>query len=183
MIRSILALAVCLMLTACWKSDQRFFDSGDWARLDLSGVYEVASLENDNPPRYATLASRPDGLIEISAGWADDGDKPTLLGLVPITGGSGTVFLGVDRSTPGDGDIYYLARLTGDGDLGFYYPVCEATPAGEGLVVENGDTCTFTSEAALMRAALEADRFLTSKHIVAVTPFLGFSKSDEASGE
>ena len=179
MLRMIVALGLSLLLAGCWTSEKRFFNSGDWARLDLSGEYDVARITTSDGAHRARFATRPDGLIEITPLDAEDGDdEPTLLGLVPITGGSGSLFLAMDR-TPGTGnDVYYLASLSDDGDLGFYYPVCEHTPRIEGLVVTGDSTCTFTTEDALMQAALEAERFLAAPHIVAVAPFLSFSKSD-----
>lgn len=173
-----MALGLSLMLAGCWTSDQRLFDTGDWARLDFSGEYEVASITNSNMPRRAIITSLPDGLIEIAAaGGLDRDEEPTLIGLVRIEGGSGSGFIAVDRTTSGGKDLYYLASLSDEGDLGFYFPVCEATPAIEGLVVsEGGNTCTFTSKAALMKSALEAERFLAARHIVVVSPFLMFSK-------
>jgi hypothetical protein len=184
MLRAIIALGLGLALAGCWTSEQRLFDPGDWAKLGLSGEYEVASITSGDTPRRAIFTTLPDGLVEIArVGGLDRDENPTMLGLVPIEGGSGSGFIAVDRTTAGDSDIYYLASLDDDGDLGFYFPVCEATPAIEGMVVTGGSTCTFSSRQALMKAALEAERFLSTRHIVAVTPFLTFSKVEKVSGD
>jgi hypothetical protein len=183
MLRAIIALGLSLVLAGCWTSDRRLFDTGDWAKLDLSGEYEVASITSSDGPRRAIFTTRPDGLVVIApVGGVDDDEDPTVLGLVPIEGGSGTGFIAVDRATAGDSDLYYLASLD-DGDLGFYFPACEATPAIEGMVVTGESTCTFSSRQALMKAALEAERFLSTRHIVAITPFLRFSRVEEAEGD
>jgi len=39
--------------------------------------------------------------------------------------------------------------------------------------------CKFSTKDALMKAALEAEKFLSAKHIVAVTPFVGLERDDE----
>ena len=183
MLRAFLAVIACLCLSACWESDTRFFGSGDWAKLDLTGEYDVAGLsDSEDRPRHATLTSRPDGLIEFTPLPAGN-DKPTLMGLVPITGGSGHYFLAMDRTSDGEGDTYYLAELSENGGLAFYFPDCDGTSPMDGMAVNDTfgstKTCTFTSAEALMKAALEAERFLAAPHIVAVAPFLQFSKSGQ----
>jgi len=188
MVRALLAVIACLCLTGCWQSETRFFGPDDWARLGLSGEYNVAGIsDSDNPPRHATLTSRPDGLVEFVPHGAGE-DKPTLLGLVAITGGSGRYFIAMDRTNDGNGDTYYLAELSSSGGLAFYYPDCDGTPPIDGLVVETSTfsaskTCTFTTEEAVMTAALEAERFLSTPHIVGVAPFLAFSKAGQDSDD
>ena len=113
-----------------------------------------------------------------------------MMGFGPIAGGSGKYFLAVDRSPSGavggDGDMYYIANLTSDG-VAFYFPDCDGTLPIEGMVVETstiseGRTCTFKSRSSLMKAALDAERFLLTPHIVAVAPFVAFSKADPDDG-
>src|SRR5690606_14957919 len=85
-------------------------------------------------------------------------------------------FLMVDRSDKAsEGDIYLVAHLSEDGALAFYWPDCDGTPAGHGLAIEQDalsrlTVCAFSTRTALMRAGLEAERFLSAKHIVAVAP-------------
>ena len=217
MIRSLLVIAVSLLLAGCWTSDQRFFDTGDWAHLDLSGEYEVAAIADGDGPRRATLVSRPDGLIELTPVPQGE-DMPTLMGLVPIAGGSGHFFLAVDRTNAGDDETYYIAELSDEGGLAFYFPECDGTSPIEGMTKaplfvleeanEDGDTptldqapvihnaeasspngstgnqvCKFLTRDALMAAGLEAEHFLSAHHVVAVTPFLAFSKRDGDSSD
>lgn len=187
MLRFVLAVIACVMLSACWQSEERFFDASDWARLNFSGEYDVASITDTNGPRSATLVSRPDGLIELQPQPADD-EMPTLIGLVPITGGSGDYFLAMDRSSEGDSDTYYIAKVSNDVSLAFFFPDCNGTSAIEGMTAQASGfsetkTCTFTNEQALMKAALEAEKFLSAHHIMVVAPFLAFSRADDENAD
>jgi hypothetical protein len=53
----------------------------------------------------------------------------------------------------------------------------------DGLKVANDsivdDVCNFSSRATLMKAGLEAERFLSAPHIVAVTPLGRIAPTDE----
>jgi hypothetical protein len=186
-------MMACLGLCGCWVSDTRFFDSGDWAMLRLAGDYDVAQLSDGSSPEAldrATITPRPDGLVEFMPQTRVARATPTVFGFVPIAGGSGQYFLAVDRSTADydddDGDMYYIAKVTADG-VAFFFPDCDGTPRQAGMAVEadgftEGKTCTFTSEEALMKAALEAERFIAAPHIVGLSPFLAFSKHQEGGG-
>jgi len=185
MLRAILAVIACLCLCSCWVSDTRFFGSDDWAKTSFSGEYDVLSTTDSDAPHHATLTTRADGLIELDR--HDPEDEPTLIGLVPIAGGSGKLFLAVDRTHETDSDMYYLAAISDRDELAFYYPSCEGTPPREGLLKEGSGlvstTCTFATEEALMAAALDAEHFLSEPHIVALAPFLAFSKPDQVSDD
>jgi hypothetical protein len=191
-LRALLAAIACLCLTACWVSDTRFFGSGDWAKLDLSGDYDVARITDNDEPDLATLTPRPDGLVEFMPQSQVARGTPTLFGFVSIAGGSGRYFLAVDRSSAeielNDGDMYYIAELTNDGGMAFYFPDCDGTPPTDGMVAEASEfneakTCTFSNREALMEAALAAERFLSTDHIVTVAPFMAFSKVDSQNDE
>jgi len=174
--RVILALVACLSLAGCWVSEQRLFGAGDWAHLELDGRYKSENANGD-PQASVVLHSRPDGLVEGTSESLDDGTTElSVFGFVRIEDGSGQYFLMVDRTKDNDsGDIYFIARLNPGGTLEIYWPDCGGTPARSGMAVESGglgdtDVCTFSSKEALMSAALEAERFLSAKHIVEVSP-------------
>lgn len=195
MIRAILVVIGCVLLAGCWVSE-RFFHDGDWARLDLDGRYTSEDANGDEQARV-TLQTRRSGLIDSTSVGIEDGKKEHgILGLVPITGGSGRYFLMVDRTDEtGDGDFYMIARIAervqspagDDRDaIELFWPDCEGTPAADGLKIEEesfaGFVCTFSSEAALMKAALEAERFLSAPHIVTIQP-MGKLVPDDDSAE
>jgi hypothetical protein len=200
MLRAILVVIACISLSACsgWMSDERLFEDGDWAQLNLNGPYKDQSAAADDMTKRVTLRTRPDGIIE---GTGRDPSDGFVIGLVPIRGGSGDFFLMVDRSDPSrEGDDYYIARLIGGGTLAFYLPDCSGTSPVEGMekvsgreeqepAIADGDApaieerptppdraddsveCKFSTKDALMAAGLEAERFLATKHVVAVAPF------------
>jgi hypothetical protein len=176
MLRTVLAVIACLMLTGCWMSDQRLFGPGDWAHLDFNGPYASVYASSDTTAQV-TFATRPDGLIEGTGVSAEDGStEETTMGLVPIRGGSGEYFLVVDPTGEDEGgDIYFIARLTEGPGLELYWPDCGGTTLVTGMVVERStlaetEICTFSSRESLMTAALEAERFLAARHVVAVAP-------------
>jgi hypothetical protein len=176
MTRAILAVIGCVLLAGCWVSEQRLFHDGDWAHLDLASKY-TSEDANGSDQAHVVLQARPNGLIEsTSVGVANGETEHSVLGFVAIEGGSGRYFLLVDRSDPsGDGDFYLIAHLTDEAAIELYWPDCNGTPPIEGVTVERDDfldeaVCAFSTKAALMRAGLEAERFLSAKHIVAVQP-------------
>ena len=65
MLRAILALALGLLLSGCWASEKQFFDSGDWANLELDGKYLLETAGEGNGGRLVTVTTRPDGLVAI----------------------------------------------------------------------------------------------------------------------
>lgn len=181
MLRAVLAVIACISLAGCWGSDERIFHDGDWAHLDLAGSYKSVDANGDEQASVI-LKTRPDGLIEgTSLDFA-------VIGFVRIEGGSGRYFLAVDRSDESaEGDIYLIARLTDDGALEFYWPDCGGTPPMDGLTITHEDfidatICAFSTRAALMRAGLEAERFLSAPHIVMVQP-MGKLVPDDDSAE
>jgi|SRR5690606_6341769 hypothetical protein len=174
--RTLMAAGLALLLAACWQSEARIFDRGDWANLGLEGNYTSFDANGDEQARVV-LRTRPGGLVDSSSTDLDNGKvERSVLGFVRIEGGSGRYFLAVDRSDEGgEGDLYLIAHLTEDGAIAIYWPECAGTPPVEGLVIERDglteiDVCTFSSRSALMEAGLEAERFLSAKHIVAVSP-------------
>ena len=183
MLRAVTSLALAVLLAACWGSDERFFGPGDWAKLEFDGAYRIEALdEDDDAPRSVTMRVLPDGLIEIVPR-AGRGEKLTL-GLVGIPGGSGGFFLAVDRSAPanGTGDLYVMAKVTAN-SLELYFPDCLGTPPIPGMDKSEGlagEACGSQNEAALFEAARLAERFLSERHIVAVSPFTRFEKIDPA---
>lgn len=184
MLRALLIVIACSCLSGCWVSEKRFFGSEEWARLDLAGTYAVKSAAGFDAPETVTLALREDGRLDTVRADGQAGlDEIEPLGLVAIPGGSGRFFLAVDQS--GEVDYYYIAHLALDGGLAFYLPDCSGTPARNDLVIEEeskgGLTCVFASEEALLEAALEAERFLSARHIVAVSPVYSLERmADEA---
>jgi hypothetical protein len=196
--RNVLAAIACLCLSACsdWVSDERLFGSGDWAHLDLNGHYSNQAAADDDAMKRVILKTRPDGMIE---GIGPDPDDGFVIGLVPISNGSGNFFLMVDRSDAEEqGDGYYIARLIGGDTLAFYLPDCRGTSPVEGMVkvsqreepatpdgevpaiapspvppedADDSVKCKFSTKDALMAAGLEAERFLAAPHIIAVAPF------------
>ncbi len=182
MLRAVLVLFACVTLGGCWVSEQGLFGSADWARPDIAGEYEIESpTDFGGPGRRVTIASRADGLFEIvSQGWGDRGED-LVMGLVPIPRGSGRFYLVVDLSTSNeDATFYYIARLAPGGDLALYYPDCSGTSPRDGLEIDEGGKggpfCGFSSREALLGAALEAERFLAAKHIVAVQPMYSLNR-------
>jgi hypothetical protein len=176
MLRTVLAVIACLMLTGCWMSDQRLFGPDDWAQLDFNGRYSSENASGDTTASVI-FTTRPDGLIDGTEVRAEDGStEESTMGLVPIRDGSGEYFLVVDGTDKDeDGDIYLIARLTEGPGLELYWPDCGGTTPVAGMVVERSmfaetETCTFSSREALMTAALEAERFLSARHVVAIAP-------------
>ncbi len=154
---------------------------------------------------HATLTTRPDGLLQGTGEGPDDG---FVIGLVPIDGGSGDYFLMVDRSDEtAQGDQYFIAHQFGRG-FAFFFPDCEGTPAIDGMrkvrimepAVEAGEddisasddaatpdeysddphVCKFDTKEALMKAGLNAERFLSARHAVEVAPFATITPDEES---
>jgi hypothetical protein len=186
MLRSLLALFACLSLAGCWVSDHRIFGPGDWAHLPLAGKY-ISQDASGRDTAHVTLSVRPDGVIEGTGVNLADG-SPDNSAVALIEGGSGRYFLAVDRSSEDDsGDIYLIAHLTDDNGLDVFWPDCEGTPPTEGLAITHeklidATVCTFSTRAALMRAGLEAEKFLSARHVVAIAPF-GRLVPDDGDGE
>ena len=188
MLRALLAAIACLALTGCWVSDHRLFGDADWGHVNLSGKYKRENANGDDEASVV-LHTLANGLIEGTATDANDGKTERMaMGLVPIAGGSGRYFLAVDRSDRKDtGDIYFIAHLTDDKGLEIYWPDCEGTAAGQGIERSKDNltdmmVCTFSTKAALMGAALQAEKFLSAKHVIAVAPF-GRLVPDDGSDE
>ena len=222
MLRAAVPLLACLLLGACsgWVSDERLFGDSDWAHLNINGRYK-STVSGDESDDRMILKSRPDGLIEGHS--TDRHDKSrTLIGLVPIRGGSGDYFLSVDRSNDDEkGDEYFIVRVSDGKTLEYFIPDCDATPQVEGMTKVHDDrgfkqeaegldddasgatraaspaatataapqpepqspsddklVCKFATKDALMAAGLEAEKFLSAKHIVELTPFLGLAPDD-----
>ena len=186
MLRALLAIVACLCLSGCWVSDKRFFGSDDWAILDIDGIYTVPDDDEEKPPVEVKLTTRSDGLVELRRLALPESDI-AVFGLVPIKDGSGEYFLMVDRSAapevgrPDEGDLYYLVEYAA-GSFEIYAPNCVGTPPirgmrlGEGL---SGQSCVFETEAALMEAALIAERFLSTPQIVQIEPGMRLLRKDE----
>jgi hypothetical protein len=218
--KAFLQILACLSLTGCagWTSDERLFGTGDWAHLGLNGAYQLEFVGNDTK-QHTILTTRADGLIESSdSGITDDPTQWSLIGLVPITAGSGNFFLMVNRSDPtAERDNYFIAQLYDGKSLAFYMPDCRGTPATDGMTKESNlqpaepgevyeigtdpppqttvaaaheaepasaprepgnEVCKFTTKEALMKAGLEAERFLSMDHIVATAPMVTLSPDD-----
>jgi hypothetical protein len=107
-----------------------------------------------------------------------------------------------------EGDQYFVAQLYDRNALAFYMPDCRGTPAIDGMTKESGlvsadpdevvvgtdpppvevpalpprkpdeNLCKFTSKSALMKAGLEAERFLSADHIVTIAPIVTLSPDD-----
>lgn len=132
MMRGILTIVACLLLSACsgWVSDERIFGTGDWAHLDLNGPYDHQTAVDDQS-RRVILRTRPDGMIESTGPGADDRG---LMGLVPIKGGSGEYFLMIDRSDSSEkGDEYFIARVADSNAIALYLPDCRGTSPVAGM--------------------------------------------------
>lgn len=165
-------------------SDERIFQDGDWAHLDLNGDYTRYGANGDVEGRVV-LRTRANGLIESTSTDLDESNiQHSVLGFVPIEGGSGNYFLTMDRTdATAEGELYFITHLTEGGALELYWPDCGGTPPMDGLEIDHdsiaGDVCKFSSRAALMRAGLEAERFLSAQHIVAVSPLGRIAPADE----
>jgi len=177
MLRALLAVIVCLALTGCWMSEHRIFGEGDWAHVNLTGKYKREAANGDDEASVV-LSTQPNGLIVGTATAPKDGKtERTVMGLVSIPGGSGKYFVAVDRSDPKDtGDIYFIAHLTDDNELDMFMPDCEGTAPVQGMKAEkievtDGLSCTFTTKAAVMAAALQAEKFLSASHVIGIVPF------------
>ena len=185
MARSLLLVALGLALASCWVSEKEFFGAGDWAHLDLDGSY-ISEDGNGHEQATVELVVRPDGLIEGTSTGIEGGEtEHSVVGLVPVAGGSGRYFILVDRSDGDhDGALYLLGHLTDEGGIEMYWPQCSGTPDIDGMTRESPDiglpppptqdksmmACNFTSKDALQKAALEAERFLSAPHIVDILP-------------
>jgi hypothetical protein len=184
MVRILLALLACCSLAGCWMSDERIFRNGDWAHLDLNGDYTSYGANGDVEGQVV-LRTRANGLIESTTTDLDDGKiEHSVLGFVPIEGGSGSYFLTVDRKDgTAEGDLYFITHLTEGGALELYWPDCGGTPHMDGLEIARDsmvdEVCNFSSRAALMRAGLEAERFLSAQHIVTVSPLGRIAPTDD----
>jgi hypothetical protein len=188
MMRALLAVIACLSLTGCWASEHRIFGPGDWAHVDFSGKYKRENANGD-AEASVVLTTRPDGLIVgVATDLKDHTTERTVMGLVPIRGGSGKYFLAVDRTAEKDtGETYLVAHLTDDKGLDLFWPDCDGTAPIQGMVSEkseltNSRVCTFSTKAALMAAGLQAETFLAAKHPIAVGP-LGRLVPDDGSAE
>lgn len=185
MIRSLLSAMLVLSLSGCWVSEGELFDSGDWAHLDLDGTY-ISEDGNGQERGQVVLTARPDGLIDGVATDNKGGEPETsTVGMVRIPGGSGEFYVMVDGDEGRTGgQIYLLGHVTSSGGIEVYWPQCAGTPdtaemtretpslglPGESLPDPSLQVCTFASKAALLRAALEAERFLSTPHIVEIAP-------------
>ena len=189
MLRTLLTAISCLLLAGCWMSEERLLTDGDWAHLQIDGSYKSVDSDGDEEASVV-LKTNANGLIEGTRTDLENGETERVgLGLAPIAGGSGRYFLAVDRSdtTRTDGDIYLIAHLAEQGALEFYWPDCEGTSPTDGMAAQkdtltDSTVCTFATKAGLMRAALEAERFLYAKHVIGVAP-LGRMVPDDGSGE
>jgi len=177
MLRALLAVIVCLALTGCWMSEHRIFGEGDWAHVNLTGKYKREAANGDDEASVV-LTTQPNGLIVgVGIDLKEDQTQHTAMGLVPIQGGSGKYFLAVDRSDPKDtGDVYFIAHLTDDNELDMFMPDCEGTAPVQGMTVEKSNLTeivsrAFTTKAAVMAAALQAEKFLSASHVIGIVPF------------
>jgi hypothetical protein len=186
MLRALLAVIGCFALSGCWVSEHRILGPGDWAHVNLAGKFKRENANGDEEASVV-LATQPNGLI---VGTATDVERhkteSMAMGLVAIQGGSGRYFLAVDRLEQKDnGDTYFIAHLTDDGGLEIYWPDCDGTPDIEGMTRQTDTVamaCNFTTKEALMEAALQAERFLSVKHVIEVAPF-GRLAPDDGSDE
>ena len=168
MLRLLAGTVLALALTGCWLSEQRLFGAGDWAALDVAGHYVSENAEGNREARVV-LKVLPNRTVEGTSTRIDDGSVETsVFGLVPIAGGAGSHFIMLDRSgETDDGDIYFIAHLTGEGAIEVYFPQCAGTPDIAGMTRESDpwiseEICHFTDKPAVMRAALEAERVLST---------------------
>jgi len=188
MLRALLAVVVCLALSGCWVSDHRIFGDGDWAHVDLNGKFKRENANGD-ADASVVLSTMPNGLIVGTAtAFKDRKSERMAMGLVPIQGGSGKYFLAVDRSDRKDtGDIYFIAHLTDEHELEMFMPDCEGTGPASGMTsakdkLSDTTVCTFTDKAGLMAAGLQAEKFLSARHVIGIAP-LGRLAPDDGSDE
>jgi hypothetical protein len=188
MLRALLAVVVCLALSGCWVSDHRIFGDGDWAHVNLAGKFKRENANGD-ADASVVLGTQPNGLIVGTAtAFKDRKSERMVMGLVAIQGGSGKYFLAVDRSSDKDtGDTYLIAHLTEDGGLELFWPDCEGTASASGMTsakdsLSDTTVCTFTNKAGLIAAGLQAEKFLSAKHVIAIAP-LGRLAPDDGSDE
>jgi hypothetical protein len=189
MLRAMIVVLASLSLAGCWVSDTRLFGPADWAHVDLAGKYKSEDA-NGNDEAKVVLTVRPNGLIagtstDLKSGKVDH----SMLGLVAIKGGSGKYFIAVDRSDQaGKGDIYMIAHLTDEKGLEVFWPDCDGTAPVQGMVRQLDDlthtgVCKFSSKQALMTAGLQAEKFLSAKHVIAIAPFGKLVPDDGSSSD
>ncbi|MXO59553.1 hypothetical protein GRI89_08365 [Altererythrobacter salegens] len=195
--RTLLVLALGLALTGCWISEKPLFGPGDYAHLDIAGSYNSENKDGD-VEGHVDLTVRPDGLVEgVAIKKGESGSETSIMGFVPIKGGSGEYFILVDRSKEdSDGELYLLGHVGTDGDIEMYWPQCAGTPDIDGMVREKPDfgipigpkndaslsSCTFTTKEALQKAALAAEKFISVPHIVDLQP-LGILRKEDGSSD
>jgi len=205
MLRTVLTVLACQMLQACsgWTSDQRLFGDGDWAHLDINGRYEI---DAHGPAVRGIFRTRPDGLIEgRSLDKRDKNVMLIGLVPIKGGSGDYFLAVDRSDRSPDSRDDYLIVHLSAGKSLEYFTPDCAGTsavsgmikvPAGElGVPLRTGADrasrdapntgagndhehllCKFFTKDALMVAALEAEKFLSAKHVVAVTPFATLSR-------
>jgi len=188
MLRAAMVAMLAAALAGCWMSEKRLFGPADFvAPPGLEGNY-VSEDGSGTLKATVVLSVGADRLIE-GVSTPVGGDEPqqtSHIGFIPIAGGSGQYYLMVDRSPERtEGDLYFIGRMTEDFGLEAFWPQCAGTPEIAGMTREKAepideDVCTFTSREAVMRAALEAEKQLSARHMFEPHPAGRLKKSDES---
>ena len=173
--KRIAAAVMALALTGCWVSEKDLFGPGDWQPPpDIAGSYTSENGSGEAQARVV-LSVRSDGLVQgVATKVGESTSETSVVGFVPISGGTGKYYLLVDRSKAGEpndsgGNIYFVARMTDEG-FDAFWPQCEGTPDIPGMEREtqeliDEEICGFTTKEALLRAGLAAERNLEGKHL------------------
>ena len=173
--KRIVAAVMALALTGCWVSEKDLFGPGDWQPPpDIAGSYTSENGAGEAQARVV-LSVRSDGLVQgVATKVGESTSETSVVGFVPIPGGTGKYYLLVDRSKAGEpddsgGNIYFVARMTDEG-FDAFWPQCEGTPDIPGMEREtqeliDEEICGFTTKEALLRAGLAAERNLEGKHL------------------
>ncbi len=192
MLRHIAGAMLALALTGCWVSEKDLFGPGDWKPPPgIAGTYTSENGSGDAQAKVL-LTVREDGLVEgIATKIGEDTSESSLVGFVPVPGGSGRYYLLVDQSGTAeaggsDGNIYFVARTTNEGFEAFW-PQCEGTPALPGMQSETQDLlkqdiCGFTTKEALLQAGQAAERDLEAKHMFEPMPMGKMKRISESAG-
>jgi len=171
MVRAFTVIVLSALLSACWASETRLFGSADWARPPgLEGRFIIENAEGEEDGTLV-LVPRKDGMIDGTATRKDEpAPKTSPVGFVAIPGGSGKYFLMVQQVAADKGGELYLIGRWQDDRLEGYWPECKGTPDIPGMRRDKTEfipepVCAFATKAAVLRAALIAERELSSDRI------------------
>jgi hypothetical protein len=173
MLRATILVLAPAALSGCWTSQTPLFGRDDWVQppgLEGSFVSENAAGADNGT---VELVRRPDGRIEGTVERpGTTAPRNSATGFVAIPGGSGHYFLMVaSGGEVKDGELYLVTRWK-DERLEAFWPQCAGTPEIRGMRRETIDftdqaVCGFADKAAVLQAALLAERELETTRLFA----------------